>query len=483
MIPQTYVAFGMTVVFMLSYINHKNVRIITYGRGGDGGGRGLKLYFICFLLFFMPKVSFVSISSLTSTGLRYDDFFVLYIFVSLLSRKTINKRIKHGIMTMIILAGLNIIAMLFHTHKVQLFFSILSIIRKFEYFSLIFAGYYLRKGIKDFDNLFHSTFSLLHTLLMVIAIMQLTGLTSYVNRGVDVGVFGDASTVFATFNGYYEYGQFLIIGYVYYLLRWISRGYKLKDFRMVILTVTFILLTRSRSSLMWGVLITLLIVLFSRRVKPLYKIMLLGSIVTGAAVFITLGVAESDIFSRFRTVDIVEMTETLSQYIKSGDFDAYIEGNRIKNFFGMDLSAAQRFSKWGIALNGLMKYPLLGYGYGIAPVVMDGNYVRIFGELGIIGGLLWLSLYFGYIRYFFRNSGISLRAESAAWMMTAVAFGAIFIDMLEASKIMEFIWFYAGIAIYDIHEKRLQLLKGIPHMCVRHTGGLRVLRVCQVKCV
>ena len=357
---------------------------------------------------------------------------------------------------MIILAGLNIIAMLFHTHKVQLFFSILSIIRKFEYFSLIFAGYYLRKGIKDFDNLFHSTFSLLHTLLMVIAIMQLTGLTNYVTYGIERNGLG--SVAVATFNGYYEYGQFLVIGYVYYLLRWISRGYKLKDFCMVILTVIFILLTRSRSSLMWGVLITLLIVLFSRRVKSLYKIMLLGSIVTGAAVFIILGVAESDIFSRFRTVDIVEMTETLSQYIKSGDFDAYIEGYRIKNFSGMDLSAAGRFSKWGIALNGLMKYPLLGYGYGIVySGAMDGNYVRIFGELGIIGGLLWLSLYFGYIRYFFRNSGISLRAESAAWMMTAVAFGSIFIDMLEASKIMEFIWFYAGITIYDIHEKRLQL--------------------------
>ena len=102
--------------------------------------------------------------------------------------------------------------------------------------------------------------------------------------------------------------------------------------------------------------------------------------------------------------------------------------------------------KWGAALDGFRLHPLLGYGTGVTHV-MDGNYFRLLGETGLIGTLLWLGLYIGFMRAVWKARRRTPLGKALLLMMLSILLNSLMIDMFDASKPMEMMWLLVGAAI------------------------------------
>ena len=104
---------------------------------------------------------------------------------------------------------------------------------------------------------------------------------------------------------------------------------------------------------------------------------------------------------------------------------------------------ATRLMKWGAALDGFRMNPLLGYGFGVTHV-MDGNYIRLLGETGILGTIIWFVFYGGMMRFVWKERNCSLIGKAVLLMMLSILLNSVMIDMFDASKPMEMMWLLVG---------------------------------------
>ncbi len=107
--------------------------------------------------------------------------------------------------------------------------------------------------------------------------------------------------------------------------------------------------------------------------------------------------------------------------------------------------------EWPRALNAFYKNPLLGTGYSSISLATDNDYLRSLGETGVLGTFALAIIFYliikrlrkyihdsiGFERYF----GIAILASIVALLVSA-----IFIDVLEASKIAEIFWLMMGVS-------------------------------------
>jgi len=107
--------------------------------------------------------------------------------------------------------------------------------------------------------------------------------------------------------------------------------------------------------------------------------------------------------------------------------------------------------EWPRAINAFYKNPLLGTGYSSITLATDNDIVRSFGEVGILGtfalGLVFLILVkemasFRKVSNGFENLFI-LGLLGSIFVFFATA---LFIDVLEASKIAEIFWLMLGVS-------------------------------------
>jgi hypothetical protein len=117
----------------------------------------------------------------------------------------------------------------------------------------------------------------------------------------------------------------------------------------------------------------------------------------------------------------------------------------------LDLSSVQRWQKWKQVLSPSQpQYLLLGRGMSGVGEAMDGYYVRILGETGIVGlgmflgilALLQLSMWRVKMERDFKG----MVARILFFGLLALMVQAVFIDTFVSSKVMFVFWLFAGIA-------------------------------------
>ena len=117
-----------------------------------------------------------------------------------------------------------------------------------------------------------------------------------------------------------------------------------------------------------------------------------------------------------------------------------------------DRSMAIRLNvEWPRAIKSLVKNPLVGTGPSSITLATDNDYLRALGETGLVG---FISLLTVFVAIFVRTKNLlrySVETLEGAfgWAMLAGSFGlfinAIFIDVLEASKVAVTLWLLMGI--------------------------------------
>lgn len=142
-----------------------------------------------------------------------------------------------------------------------------------------------------------------------------------------------------------------------------------------------------------------------------------------------------------------ESTTSAQAVVIFGDF-------LVKRATAYDLSFTTRTQGgWPKAIDAFKKNVFIGSGYGSVGLAVDNNYLRILGEIGIIGFLAFLALFLClgiYIKKVYSDIDSKVAkgfvVGFAAGLM-GLALNATLIDVFEASKIAFVLWILFGITL------------------------------------
>lgn len=119
-----------------------------------------------------------------------------------------------------------------------------------------------------------------------------------------------------------------------------------------------------------------------------------------------------------------------------------------------DRSTSIRFRvEWPRAIRAFAKNPLLGTGYSSIGLATDNDYLRLLGEIGVVGFLAFFLVIVrlaGEFGLFLRRQELGLEyAFVSAFIggLAGILLNATFIDVFEASKVAIVFWTLAGIAV------------------------------------
>lgn len=425
-------------------------------------GRKLPLILpLAFTCLFIPKITLLQINPDHSmAGIRTDDILTLVmLLISLRDAYTWkNRKVLIGLGLLLALSVSNFISIFVGRsmgYDNAIPFSILFILRRFEYFAFVLIGVYLARKTKDAGKVALEEFMVVSCIHMIIGLLQVARVCNYATIGfLDYCPDYWQGFAISTFNGHYEYGQFLCFAAAVYLCAFIRRR-KIWWLGMLAATLGMLWLTHSRSSLIVGLLVMLVIALFSawriQRKWLRFAVIIAMVLVIVFGTLIGTGVIK---VGRFALIDLKVYSEGFSWYMNHGDLK---ELNRLVRAdmdtgYGMgwgdaiDGSAAGRFYKWGCAMDGFRQSPIFGYGTGVTQVA-DGNYFKLLGEGGLLGTLLWMALFLYYMWTMWSMRKKVIPARSVFYMMFSILLACFFYDMFEASKPMEMLWLGVGLVI------------------------------------
>lgn len=110
--------------------------------------------------------------------------------------------------------------------------------------------------------------------------------------------------------------------------------------------------------------------------------------------------------------------------------------------------------EWPRAIRAFTKNPLLGTGYSSITLATDNDYLRMLGEVGILGFLSFVLIFLNIGKVFLMNIKklqgkdlISAYSIGIIGAVVATLINAVFIDVFEASKSAILFWICLGLAV------------------------------------
>lgn len=267
----------------------------------------------------------------------------------------------------------------------------------------------------------------------------------------------------STFAGHYDLAAFLALvfpimfAFLFVIKNW---SYRILLF-VIIMLPSFWLLARTESRISFiayllGVSITLW---FIRRKLFILPVIFLS---------ITLMFFVSDLGVKYRyTIDIYKQKVINNNLLNLAPGRVWAQENAVNTLgesspapVDEDISTSIRTNvEWPRAIRAFSKNPLLGTGYSSITLATDNDYLRLLGEVGLIGALAFvlviLKVIDGAGQFLRRAKEIDLNTAFVAGFMgsfVATLFNATFIDVFEASKVAIIFWALAGIAVARVRK-------------------------------
>lgn len=153
----------------------------------------------------------------------------------------------------------------------------------------------------------------------------------------------------------------------------------------------------------------------------------------------------------YKNPDDSVATDSKEAFVFHGDF-------LIKRASAYDLSFTTRFQgEWPKALAALKKNILFGSGYSSLGLAVDNNYLRLLGEIGLLGFASFFAIFVICGIYI---SKVLPKVDSPIVRSFVLGFSAgvlglmlnaVFIDVFEASKIAFLLWLLTGVTLGLLH--------------------------------
>lgn len=381
--------------------------------------------FITLLFFF--KINLIPIAD---TGFRIDDILIFMFAILLIFTKKMFLLKFHWFLILFIVEGLISGIINFNITGISLLHSILFSLRHFEYMLFFYIGYYLHfykiNIMKYFQ--YYIIYAMSLSTLMYFGYVQ--GFSKF-----------NPDRFFANTNGPYEFAVIASILSFYFFYE--------KKYTYSILSFIGLLLSFSRITIVAHMIIFLL--------NVNKKLLIYFFIV----ISITLFLLPNDIALVQRYSELISI-DTLNSFLSliyeksiivtnQNEYFKYIyndTNNQYISSLNGDSSALIRFYKWYILVTSVSNSYLgllIGFGPSFASVGVDGNYIRIFVEQGIIGLLLYIVFLYYMYRYTKKYALYTLKAS-----LLIIILSSIFIDIFVSYKVMGLIWFLYGYSFRNI---------------------------------
>mgnify|MGYP001560334090 CR=1 FL=1 len=421
-----------------------------------------------------PKFPAIRIPG-TYVSVRLEDFLIAAVALVALIRflpeisRIFKKDIERSVLIVLGIGFLSLLSAILVTQTVAPHIGILHWVRRIEYFIPFFIGLLYFRDKKEQTLEFF-----LKILMIVLVAAFLYGLgQKYLswpviitqNEEYSKGValrWIPGSHINSTFAGHYDLATFLVL----LLPIFVSLFFVVKKItaRVLLLIVIFSglwLLANAVSrisvvSYLLGVSLALVLI---KKIKAIPIVILVSLIVFGFS---------SDLLARYmRIIEVTSKKILSTTEINISPSFVYAQESQIPKKRAAtptptpqpvfeDRSTSIRLNvEWPRAIRAFKKNPLLGTGYSSITLATDNDFLRLLGEVGLLGFLAFWLL-FGRIFYSLVKvlpaskyfEGVSLAfVGGMAGALPGVFLNAFFIDVFEASKFATIFWLLIGIAV------------------------------------
>ena len=412
-----------------------------------------------------PKFPFLKIPG-TYVSIRIEDFliFLLAILFIIFFIKNISSSLKNrlelSILVFILIGFVSLLSAILVTKTVVPGIAVLHWLRRIEYFVPMLIGilYFKHYGLEDLEFFikvlmitvvvaFFYGFGQMHFSWPVI----ITQNNEYA-KGIALRWIA-GSQLNSTFAGHYDLATFLVFVLpIFISLYFVVKGLWSKvSLATVILSGLWLLAnTASRISIVSYLLASVISLLLIKKYK---------AVILTVAVSIMIFSLTGGVIDRYTQVISVYYQKIVSKFMVKA---AHREVLPTPVPVFEDRSTSIRLNvEWPRALRAFKKNPLLGTGYSSITLATDNDFLRLLGEVGILGFLSFLLIFsniFNLARkiiYKLSNlSGIELTfIVSFIGGIVGVFVNALFIDIFEASKFAIIFFLITGLFVSLVRNK------------------------------
>ena len=398
-----------------------------------------------------PKFPLLAVPG-THVSVRLEDLLLFFVavvwFFTILPnlRNFAKNKINYAILLFLTIGLLSVASGVFLTQTAQLHLGILHWARRVEYLLCFFIGMAVMKGNSREKNLAF----FIKCLLMVVVLAFIYGfgqkkfswpvITTQNNvyaKGVALRYMPGGHLV-STFAGHYDLATFLVLIFpLLYILLFSSDKIleKLNIFRKIIFTRLVLLAT------CFGGLWMLVYSASRISIVSYFGSVTLGLIFAKRIKYIPLVIFASLIFISFSS-------NLLDRYMNI--IEVYAQEEVVE-----DRSTSIRLNvEWPRAIRAFTKNPILGTGFSSITLATDNDYLRLLGEVGILGFSAFILIFYKIGLLILKNYKILWEESFSAVFIKAVVVGipgvflnAVFIDIFESSKFAIIFWLFLGITV------------------------------------
>ncbi|MBI5358638.1 O-antigen ligase family protein [Candidatus Amesbacteria bacterium] len=399
------------------------------------------LLLLLFVVPLYPKFPLVGIGG-TFVSIRIEDFVIGLVLVGWLIGNWKDKfegpktPIGKAILVYWAVGLVSVFAGILLTKTSSLNLGLLHYLRRIEYMSMYFVGYWAISNIKQLG-------SLVKMIVLVGFVVAIYGLgqqflawpiisttNSEFAKGLALSL-GAGARINSTFAGHYDLAAFSLFPLLIILSTLITNK-KNNWLYWIIGSLVYWVMLLSASRITFASLI-IVSSIFLVRFKKWWGLVLLG-IISVISVFLSPQLAGR----YFNLISVARAEEKVIQNVNTVP-DA-LKPTEVLEDRSLNIRLK---ASWPKALRALAKNPILGTGYSSVGLAVDNDYLRVLAETGILGlasfGLVFLRLF---------KSWISSKSPFV-WAILCVTGGlllnAVFIDIFEASKIATIFWLLAGV--------------------------------------
>lgn len=411
----------------------------------------LFLIIFCLPLLFLPKINLLSFGGRETAGIRIDDLVLLGTAVLILwAHFALDKKMLDIEKWMFALVGFSFLSFL--SNRMMVAVGILHVkaivfyvFRIFEYFIFFYIGLFCTRFMNPSKVI--KVFFAWNLLLML---LQKAGLIGQFGSWGYLSTATDRVSGIASFPS--EAGLFLNLSFCYLIYDDKINWKKVSEFSPILgllikRTYVYLVFLICALLIIWtGSRIAILALAFTFLFKvkddinwrsPLSLLMVAVFFVIACVVMTTVMMNTNSIYSRSAGLLSFKNIELFSLVWDQISLDYDPIGNEAVKFDAYDMSWWMRIHKWIYALKIYLTHPecyLQGVGPGFAMAALDGGFIRILTEYGIVGS------YFFY-KFF---SCIYQKSTQLKWMVIAFMINMIFFDAYLAYKPMSLLFLVTG---------------------------------------
>lgn len=422
-------------------------------------------YMLIFLVLFcavFPKINLIAIAD-TGVSVRFEDFIIAFVLFYVITKALLSRqelKMDRIAMLLFLFLGLTLLSNIFGIMQgtIELSWkSALYFLRRIEYLSFFFVGYYL--AAKNSHKTVRTTLVVSLIIVAFVAFFQRLEIIGGFYQGNYISSLAGIR-VFATFGHATELAVFAALALIIVFLGLLDGKNKLWWLIAGAAGIFTVLITGNRIvffSIPVG-LAALAILTKRSRYILLPALILIICLMT---------VPEWDLPGRFSVLTKTETLENIKDiFTEKGSLDlekiALIEGS---NPSLMDYSALMRAYIWVSALKMFMAYPVLGLGQSVLGDFVDNNYIRMLAENGIIVFIVFFLLLYNIWKQCIstlNNLKMPPEVRSYALFIVIMIVNLLVIsltfDVFESARIALLFWLTVGVffGVRNIYENEQQ---------------------------